>query len=429
MKNLLKIVLPFARNSNGNVAMMFGFSLIPILGGAGVAIDYSRASNLQSTLQSAVDSTVLAIARPGKNMTDAQLLALAQAHFRAIVTDVPELATTNPTVTRGVNTISVKATAQSKTSFMQILGSKTPMVSALAQIATKQNKAELALVLDNTGSMSRLGKMDELKRATINLLNAAEASAPTGSGLMRVSLVPFSTQVKIDPNVYRNSSWLAYSSSPVALDASFNPIRARMSLSPLLWGGCIENRGAGFDSNDQPTNNAQPNSYFPAMNCSTTLAPVQTLTDNWNQLRSIANSMTPSGNTNIILGARVGLATLANSGPIGGGSPNGTPSMFKYMILLTDGNNTQDRFNDVSNGIGSAAAMDAKSLEMCTAIKTSAATQGIKLYTVRVIEGNQAMLTSCASSPQLYKEVTVASDIDKVFKEILRDITNLRLSM
>jgi Flp pilus assembly protein TadG len=266
MKNIFYLHLTnqlksFAINSGGNVAMLFGLGLIPMLGGVGVAIDYSRASSLQTDLQSAVDSTSLAIARPGKNLNDTQLAAIAETHFRSVVSQKADLANSTISVTRGLNTMSVQATTKSSLSFMYILGAVKPTVSALAQISTKQSKAELALVLDNTGSMSRLGKMDELKRATINLLNAAESVAPTGSGLMRVSLVPFSTQVKLDPNIYRNSSWLADRFNPAALDASFNSIRSRMAPSSFLWTGCIENRGAGFDTTDLPTNNTEPN-YF-----------------------------------------------------------------------------------------------------------------------------------------------------------------------
>jgi Flp pilus assembly protein TadG len=38
----------FHRNESGNVAMMFGLALIPLLGLAGVAIDYSNATRTQS---------------------------------------------------------------------------------------------------------------------------------------------------------------------------------------------------------------------------------------------------------------------------------------------------------------------------------------------------------------------------------------------
>jgi Flp pilus assembly protein TadG len=420
------LVRSFWKNSSGNISMMFGLALIPMIGGVGAAVDYSSASNLQSEMQSAVDSTVLAIARPGRGMSDADLLGIATTHFRAITADKPDLANLPVTVSRGANTLTVKTTAVSKLAFMSLLGATPSKVNALAQVSLKQNRAELALVLDNTGSMSRLSKMVELKRATINLLNAAEAVAPAGSGLMKFSLVPFDTQVKLDPAAYRFQNWLAFLED--AADASFAPIRARMPFR-LSWNGCLENRGTGYETNELSPNTSIPNSLFPGVICkSPSLANTQTLTDNWAQLRSVANSMTPAGKTDITLGARIGLATLSNTGPIAGGSPPGTPDIYKYMILLTDGDNTEDRFNNIAAGVGSAAAIDAKTAAICAAIRNSAIAQNVKIFSVRVIEGNRGLLQNCASSPQLYYEVNTASEIDKVFQTILREITELKLS-
>ncbi len=38
----------------GNVAMIFGLAIIPIVGMVGVAIDYSRANNARTSMQSAL---------------------------------------------------------------------------------------------------------------------------------------------------------------------------------------------------------------------------------------------------------------------------------------------------------------------------------------------------------------------------------------
>lgn len=54
------LMLNFRRDSRGNVAMIFGLAAIPILGLAGLAVDYTRASHFRSQLQSAVDASALA---------------------------------------------------------------------------------------------------------------------------------------------------------------------------------------------------------------------------------------------------------------------------------------------------------------------------------------------------------------------------------
>jgi Flp pilus assembly protein TadG len=56
--NLLKL---FRADTRGNIAMLFGLSLVPVAGAAGVAVDYAKASNMRTGLQAEVDATALDI--------------------------------------------------------------------------------------------------------------------------------------------------------------------------------------------------------------------------------------------------------------------------------------------------------------------------------------------------------------------------------
>ena len=51
-----KLVSRFRRDRSGNIAVIFALSLLPVLSGIGCAVDYSRATQLRSKLQSAVDA-------------------------------------------------------------------------------------------------------------------------------------------------------------------------------------------------------------------------------------------------------------------------------------------------------------------------------------------------------------------------------------
>lgn len=53
------------QNKRGSVAVIFGLSVIPILGVAGIAVDYSRASSARTSLQSKSDVIALTIAGNG----------------------------------------------------------------------------------------------------------------------------------------------------------------------------------------------------------------------------------------------------------------------------------------------------------------------------------------------------------------------------
>jgi Flp pilus assembly protein TadG len=51
------------RDESGNIAMLFGLTLIPVAGAAGMGLDYSRASNYYTSAQSEVDAAVLTVAK------------------------------------------------------------------------------------------------------------------------------------------------------------------------------------------------------------------------------------------------------------------------------------------------------------------------------------------------------------------------------
>ncbi len=420
---------------DGNVAMLFGLTLLPLMAVTGAAIDYSRASDARTQLQNAIDSTVLAMAKVSPTLSDAQLQTEAEQYFRAVLRQRHDLTTLPITVNRTNKSVAVTAGGILPTSFMKLFGMNTVPLASRAEAAIGQRKVELALVLDNTGSMGRLSKMDELKKATRNLIDAAEASAPRGSGMIRIALVPFDTEVNVDPVLYRNQSWLAFKED--AADRAFDDIRPRMA-TKAAWTGCLTDRGPGFDANDKRVEMTRPESFHPAVSCSSaTLARVQPLTDNWNALRTAAATMRPSGCTNITIGARFGMAALSSSDPIGGGVPFGTADVDKYMVVLTDGDNTQNRFVNGCSGRGNTADIDLKTKAMCDDIKAKSsrrdargvAIPDVKVFTVRVMEGNRALLTNCATNASMYKEVTSASEIDAVFKDIIREITRLRLTV
>jgi hypothetical protein len=88
------------------------------------------------------------------------------------------------------------------------------------------------------------------------------------------------------------------------------------------------------------------------------------------------------------------------------------------MILLTDGDNTENRYT------GSRAAIDARAEKACAAAKA----QGVTIYAIRVIEGNQNLLKTCASSASHYYEVANAAQLTPVFESIAGRIGAIRLT-
>ena len=141
---------------------------------------------------------------------------------------------------------------------------------------------------------------------------------------------------------------------------------------------------------------------FPGVSCQygDQLAKVIPLGNNYKKLRKTVDDMTPTGNTNVTIGAAWGLAALDANSQLPGAKPYGTQDLAKYMILLTDGDNTENRFENCQAGSSWDRAqcvkrMDARTAAACTEAKA----KGITLYTIRVIAGNAGLLKDCARVP------------------------------
>ncbi len=76
----------FARNERGNVAVMFGVSLIPMMGAASLAIDMSSGSNAKSAVQAELDAAALDIMRSAvKIQTDPTKASMSASARQALI--------------------------------------------------------------------------------------------------------------------------------------------------------------------------------------------------------------------------------------------------------------------------------------------------------------------------------------------------------
>jgi Flp pilus assembly protein TadG len=394
----------FQRDESASTAIIFGLALIPVMAAMGAALDYTRAATVRTALQAAVDAAALAAAkdtaRSGDRQTAERARAVFGANFNRKDSSQPAVA-----VQRNDKTIRVTARAEVKTSIMSIMHIETIPVSATGEVAWGRNKIELALVLDNTGSMSTSGKMPALKDAVRDFLSTLEAASDDRDSV-KVSIVPFDTQVNIGTG-FRNADWLTF-------DADLDRNRR---VERRDWQGCVVDRTQPYDIDDAAgRGNA---ALYPAARCGTgSLAELQPLTSDFGALRRTTQRMNPSGMTNLTIGIAWGLSTLNPAEPLGEAKAFGTAQLDKVMIVLTDGDNTQNRYTEDSG------AIDARTRLACQAVKD----RKVKLYTIRVIEGNRRLLRECASETNMYYEVSNANDIAPIFQRIADEITTIRLT-
>ncbi len=87
-----------------------------------------------------------------------------------------------------------------------MIGQSEIAISATSEVVWGIKKLNLALALDNTGSMAQSGKMTALKLAAHNLLTTLQNAAQE-SRRHQVSIIPFATDVNVGTgNV--NANWI-----------------------------------------------------------------------------------------------------------------------------------------------------------------------------------------------------------------------------
>ncbi|HKH33180.1 MAG TPA: Tad domain-containing protein, partial [Beijerinckiaceae bacterium] len=193
--------------------MIFGLAIISVMMAAGSAVDYGRASAAKVQLQKAVDATALALAKDAPNATDGELKRRGKELAKALLLKSAKgVSADTITVSREARTIRVTASGAMKTAFMAVAGLDTLAISSEAEAAWGITNIELALVLDNTGSMNETPqgkrKIDELKSAAGRLLLDLRAVAYERE-TVKVSIVPFDTEVRLDTR-HRNADWLRW---------------------------------------------------------------------------------------------------------------------------------------------------------------------------------------------------------------------------
>ena len=412
----------FNSSERGNVMLTFALATIPMIGFVGAAVDYSHGNLVKAAMQAAVDSTALMLSKDAQKLTTAQLNQKAVATFDALFTrtDVTGL-TVTPTFTNpsgGNYKLTLVATAKVPTSFTKVIGQQNLNIDVRSDVVWGMKKLERALALDNTGSMSSSNKMTHLKAAARNLITTLKNAAKT-NGDVKIAIVPFDTTVNIGTS-YKDNDWFDYDS----LDCNGSKSGKGCDSSNWKdhWEGCVRDRTYPFDTQDDPPTSANTKTYFPVHDCGS-LAKLMPLTYDWTALNNTIDEMTPNGNTNVTIGLVWAWHALSTQAPLSEAVAP-TPDLDKVIIVLTDGDNTESWKNSDNRKVTSQTSIDNRTELVCNNIKAAA----IRIYTIRVINGDATLLRNCATNPTMYYDVQQADQLNNVFSSIAQNLANLRIA-
>lgn len=571
MTSIRRLYQRFRDQVRGNVTITVALSIVPIAAAIGGGVDFANVENARAHLQDAADSAAIAATLDSTGTLQSRTNA-ANKSFSANIAGVKNLTTASGTLgvtsTNNITTMAYTATARVPTYVLDIVGIRNVNIQAVAKAGVSINKAEIAFVLDNTGSMSSNNKMTQLKSSLDATLASLLDSNGVNSGHTKVALVPFDTQVALNnvssmtgyagnfgsvSQVYTcsglssaqcdavtsnasslcswiSSNWSASAASSCASTATtytrvsygyyyvytsayfnnpyygsycyncgsssryisyyrvqayslgtssansagystingyyqswanavspsyagynyYTPYTGTVSYAyptaggygstattvykdndtitsndDLLgvgtenWSGCVIDRAQPYDVQADAPTTSNAATLYPASKCATnSLLPIMDLTEDISSARTYAQRMTPAGNTNITIGIQWGMEVLSPTAPFTGGAQFSDKTVNKYMIVLTDGLNTQNRWTTTSSSI------DARTALACAEAKR----QNITVFTVRLEQGNSSMLQACASQTSYYYNLSNANQISGALGSIMKSIKKVRLT-
>jgi Flp pilus assembly protein TadG len=419
----------FGGANGGNVAILFGLSLIAVFGLMGGAVDFDRASLMKVKLQNALDATSIMLAKEASSVTSSQLNSDASTFFNAQFKQ-PEVKnlTLSLLYNSGDQQLTLNGSASLNTQFIGILGINSLAFSGSSTVKWGTKGLKVALVLDNTGSMASNGKLTALKSATSNFLDKLKAAA-VSDGDVYVSIIPFVKDVNFGPSNYK-ASWIDWTTWDSACSGQqgwgWNPCTVP---SHSTWTGCVLDRGnangpssGNYDTNVVTPTTSNSATLYVAENYSSCPQAAMGLSYNWSAMKTLVNNMAAAGNTNQALGLQAGWLSLTGGGPFTVPTPPDPNAQYgQAIIILSDGLNTEDRWYT------NASQIDARQKKTCDNIKAA----GITLYTIQVNTSNDptsTLLQNCASDPSMFYLLNSSGQILGTLNAIAAGLDNLFLS-
>jgi Flp pilus assembly protein TadG len=309
---LCNTVRRMERDERGNVFVLFGASIIPLLLIMGGAVDIARYARYKAELANAVDAAALALAKQHDDYTTAQATTFVTDYVNSF--NVADSSFTIPTinVTTVTNGFHVSAVGSMKTIFLP-LGKLTKSGTGLAtldaiitaEVVNSSNRVELALVLDNTGSMncgstvsssctgnwsspSSSSRIVALKTAANKLVDILMAGTSPDPDLVKIAVVPFEGTVNSGYDQNNVPSWLDWAD---AASASWTGVnfgkrdtgtgaactfgsnckyighkwlfqKLNAKSSSVKWEGCVMMRAEPYDVLDTTPTSGTPDTLF-----------------------------------------------------------------------------------------------------------------------------------------------------------------------
>ncbi|MEJ2118173.1 MAG: pilus assembly protein, partial [Alphaproteobacteria bacterium] len=156
---ILRLLQRFRKDERGNALLMFTAVLVPLLLIVAVGIDFSQVLVVKRQLTGGVDAAALTLGTLPA-LTDAEADTKAENYVRAHYNEAIGTLKSVKATRSNDGIISVTAKAEIPMTFMRIAGYDKIDIEVSSQAFHKENKLEVVMVLDNSGSMGGTNMSD-----------------------------------------------------------------------------------------------------------------------------------------------------------------------------------------------------------------------------------------------------------------------------
>lgn len=216
----------FLDDVRGDYMIATAIAMIPILGGLAIAVDYAEMSRQRTAMLNALDAAAIATARQvvsGASDEDAKAYAVDffKANMGNVDTSSTKFGIHLPASDKGGGMLTIEAVHMYDPyfigAFKSLLGGGDGRIAFSTHTTVRlKNTLEVALVLDNSGSMDingsgsgkkRIVLLKEAAKQLVNTIAAEGAQLKQVDKPVQFSLVPFAGTVNVGAH-NANASWM-----------------------------------------------------------------------------------------------------------------------------------------------------------------------------------------------------------------------------
>jgi Flp pilus assembly protein TadG len=457
--NLMKPFKRMLKDDSGNIAIMMGYLAPVMLLAVGSVTDFQRAMEAKAAVQVALDAATLYAAQL-PDTQNAVIKSKTQAFFDQNFLHDASIVVKSYNPTNGGDHILGKAQIEVNTYFSKFVGLNTLVADVESKVFKSGINLEVAMVLDNTGSMNSTNA--QTGNSAISDLKVAagkfvDTIMPATQGLFytKIAAIPYNNSVNLGTRVATARGAISSGTSTTPGSANYTFTNGSNQTATLPISNCVSERTGTAAYTDASVGTYKVGRAYLNSNNPCQVQEMMPLSTDGAALKAKINAMSAGSSTAVQVGLGWGWYALSPSigmwtgaeAPAGYDKLTTTDRMTKVkkvLVIMTDAESNSAYANGVITGnptvSGSGGAADhinlaatnGNSYTQATSICNSIKGSGVEVYVITFqlnssFPNRVKMVSDCATDAQHIYDADAGS-LDAAFASIANAIMDIRIA-